>query len=116
MSISSINAQNFYKEVAKHKKIYIIKDKTGYPFPKNTEGKRTVPVWSLRSRVEKVISEVPFYKNFEIVELSLEEFKNKWVPGLHDDNFLIGINWYSKNLTGYDLNIDDFLKNLSYYI
>lgn len=116
MSTSSITAQNFYQEVAKYEKVYTIKDAGGFPAPNTLAGRRSQPFWSSATKAEKIITNVPAYKNFELVELSWYEFKNKWLPGLTRDGFLVGLNWSGDNATGYDVEPENVLKNIQRYL
>ena len=66
-----------------------------------------MPFWSTRSRVEKVISSVPAYVHFRPRELTLEEFRTRWLDGLKRDGLLVGINWSGASATGYDVEPQD---------
>lgn len=114
MSISAAQYTVFYKEVSKSGNVFSIKDAGGFPAPYNTLDKeRAMPFWSLRSRAQKVIDSVPAYKDFEPVEITLQEFKEKWLPGLKTDGLLVGINWSGESATGYDLQPEEVLSSLS---
>jgi hypothetical protein len=63
-----------------------------------------MPFWSLRSRAEKVITTVPAYEGFELVELTLAEFRSRWLPGLERDGLRVGLNWSGPRATGYDVH------------
>ncbi|GAA0656611.1 DUF2750 domain-containing protein [Rheinheimera tangshanensis] len=104
MGQSASQAHAFYKDVAKNKKVWTIRDEGGYPAPKTRTGQRSQPFWSTLSRVQKIIKNVPAYNGFEPVELSWDEFRDKWLPGLTKDGLLVGVNWSGKNATGYDLD------------
>lgn len=104
MEQSASQAHAFYKDVAKNKKVWTIRDEGGYPAPKTRTGQRSQPFWSTLSRVQKIIKNVPAYNDFEPVELSWDEFRDKWLPGLTKDGLLVGVNWSGKNATGYDLD------------
>ena len=104
MGQSASQAHAFYKDVAKNKKVWTIRDEGGYPAPKTRTGQRSQPFWSTLSRVQKIIKNVPAYNGFEPVELSWDEFRDKWLPGLIKDGLLVGVNWSGKNATGYDLD------------
>ena len=103
MSQSASQASIFYKEVARTRKVWTVRDKEGFPAPKNSEGKRSQPFWSSLSRVENIIDSVEAYRNFEPVELSWDVFSKKWVPGLTKDKILIGVNLSGSKATGYDI-------------
>jgi len=112
MSISSINALAFYKEVRESGVIWGIKDNGGFPAPKNSDGQRAMPFWSSKSKALSIIENVPAYKHFQPVAISWAEFIERWVPGLTQDGMLVGINWSGKNASGYDLEPVELQKNV----
>jgi hypothetical protein len=71
-----------------------------------------MPFWSSRARVERVISSVPAYRAFEVVEISWEDFRVRWVPGLTRDGLLVGVNWSGSRATGYDIEPGELLANV----
>src|SRR5438309_1514056 len=103
MSQAGSQAWAFYREVAKTRVLWTIRDEGGFPAPKNSSGERAQPFWSSRSRVEKIIATVPAYANFEPYEISWEDFCKKWVPGLTKDGLLVGVNWSGLHAKGYDM-------------
>ena len=116
MGQSASQAAAFYRDVAKNRKLWTCQDEGGVPAPMKTDGRRAMPFWSSRSRVEKIIKNTPAYAVFEPLELSWESFLTEWVPDLKDDNLLVGVNWSGKNVVGYDLEPDDVIANTTYYI
>jgi hypothetical protein len=110
MSQSASQAAIFYRDVEVSLKLWTIKDKDGFPAPKNRDGIRTMPFWSSKSRVEQIIDSVPAYKNFEPVEVNLNEFYNYWLQELKSDGQLVGINWSGKRAIGYDLAPETLIK------
>lgn len=115
MTTSSLHAAAFYKEITENKKLYTVKDKNGHPSPLNLSGKRAMPFWSSRSRTEKIIEKVKDYNNFEVNEISLNEFRERWLPGLEKDSLLVGINWSGDIATGYDIEPNEVLSNIENY-
>lgn len=103
MSVSAAQAASFYSEVVAHGSVWTIRDERGYPAPLGASGERVQPFWSLQSRAKRVIGTVPAYAGFESVEISLEEFRERWLPGLGRDGLLVGLNWSGKRATGYDV-------------
>lgn len=103
MTQAGSQAWAFYRDVAKSKKVWTIRDAEGFPAPKIPEGKRSQPFWSSLSRVEKIIKTVPAYADFKLREISWTGFHEKWVPGLKKDGFLAGVNWRGKKALGYDM-------------
>jgi Protein of unknown function (DUF2750) len=105
-------AAAFYREVAEHGSLWTIRDAGGFPQPRNGDGVRVQPFWSLRSRAELVVATVPAYAQFEIVELAWDVFEARWVPGLKRDGVLVGVNWSGSRATGYDVSPEDVVKNV----
>lgn len=72
-----------------------------------------MPFWSLRTRAEQVTAGVPAYEGFVAVEISLPEFRSRWLPGLERDGIRVGVNWSGANATGYDVAAGDVEANLA---
>lgn len=100
---SASQAAAFYREVAQTGIVWTVRDDGGFPAPLKADGTRVQPFWSSRSRVERIIQAVPAYKDFVPVEIKLDAFLKRWVPGLTKDGILIGINWSGACATGYDI-------------
>jgi hypothetical protein len=83
----------FAREVAAHRRLWTIKDDGGFPAPLTKCGTRSQPFWSSLSRVERIIRNVPAYSAFTPYELSWEEFRDNWIPGLTKDGIQVGVNW-----------------------
>jgi hypothetical protein len=103
MTQAASQAWAFYRDVAKNKKVWTIRDAGGFPAPRTMEGKRSQPFWSSLSRVEKIIKNVPAYAGFEPYEISWFDFCRAWVPGMTKDGLLVGVNWSGDKALGYDL-------------
>jgi hypothetical protein len=100
---SASQAAAFYREVAEHQLVWTICDEDGFPAPLNPSGERAQPFWSSRSRVERIIATVAAYRGFIPVEITLDVFLERWVPGLTRDGILVGVNWAGDRATGYDV-------------
>jgi len=103
MSQGASQAWAFYREVAKTRVLWPVRDAGGYPAPMTSSGKRAQPFWSSRSRVERTIASVPAYGAFEPAEISWDDFCKKWVPNFVRDGIFVGVNWSGPRLRGYDL-------------
>ena len=112
ISIPSITAVTFYREVAENKILWTVRDGNGIPAPVNSDGVRVMPFWSSKNRAISVISNVPAYKEFESVSIDWRTFCEKWVPGLARDSLLVGINWTGKHATGYDIDPSEAQRNV----
>lgn len=103
MSIAAAHAHTFYRQVAKEKRVWTIRDEGGFPAPKGFKGNRAQPFWSSLSRLEKIKKNVPAYADFSACEITWEMFRDEWLPGLKKDGVLIGVNWSGDRAIGYDL-------------
>jgi Protein of unknown function (DUF2750) len=103
MSQSSLHANAFYKDVAKNRKVWGIRDKGGVPAPKGDGGKRAMPFWSTIQRAQKVVANSEAYSGFDTFELSWDVFRDKWLVGLEQDGLLVGVNWSGQTAVGYDV-------------
>jgi hypothetical protein len=112
MTVSAVSAAAFYRDVAKSRTVWAIRDAGGFPAPKTLSGERAMPFWSSSSRVQKIIANVPAYAGFEPVEISWDEFCDKWLPGLAEDGLLVGVNWSGKKAKGYDLQPHEVRANI----
>ena len=83
--------------------MWTLKDEGGFPAPKTNSGRRAHPFWSSRSRVLRIIKNVPAYKDFEPVEIGWADFEQAWVPGMEQDGLLVGVNWSGPRALGYDI-------------
>ncbi len=102
MSQAPSQAWAFYREVARTREAWTLRDAGGFPAPMISSGKRSMPFWSSRSRVERIINTVPAYRGFVPYRLTWEEFCEKWAPDLEKDGVLAGVNWSGKRAVGYD--------------
>lgn len=116
MTQSAAQWAAFAREVAKNRKVWTVRDDGGYPAPVNGDGERVQPFWSSPARAERIIKTIPSYGGFRVVELSWEEFRDRWLPGLHRDGLLVGVNWTGKGATGYDIAPEDVRKRIEWEI
>ena len=112
MSQSAAQAAAFYRDITKAMAVWTIRDDGGYPAPMNASGRRAQPFWSSRARAERVVSKVDAYRGFSIVEIPWDEFRDRWIPDLERDGFLVGVNWSGPRATGYDVEPADVLANV----
>ena len=113
MGTSAAQAAAFYDEVLRAGSVWTIRDAGGYPAPPGASGERAQPFWSLRSRAERVVQRIPAYAGFEVVEISLDVFHSRWLPGLRGDGLCLGLNWSGPRAAGYDVSPDDVEKWLT---
>lgn len=103
MSLSGAHKAAFRREVPREGRVFTIRDEGGFPIPADADGNRTLPFWSKSSRAERVIGQVAAYRGFEVVEIDLDDWLARWLPGLHRNGYLVGINWSGSRATGFDM-------------
>lgn len=113
VSTSAAQASAFYREAIREGAVWGVRDDGGFPAPVNGEGVRAMPFWSLRSRAEKVIRNVPAYAGFTAVEIPLAEWRDRWLPRMSDDGLRVGLNWSGDRATGYDVPPADAAATLA---
>lgn len=116
MSVAAAQAAAFYAEIAESGLVFTIRDEEGFPAPMDRSGVRSQPFWSKRSRTERIIKNVAAYQDMYVVEVSRDDWLNKWLPGLGADGMLVGINWSGMGATGYDLSPRDAARNVQVLI
>jgi hypothetical protein len=112
MTQSAAQAAAFFTEVSRSGILWTLRDSGGYPSPLNTDGRRSCPFWSSEARARRIVARVPAYAGFEPEQLPLETWRDRWLPGLRSDGFLVGLNWTGPRATGYDLTPDEVIARL----
>lgn len=100
----------FAKEVAQSERIFIVRDKRGVPAPIAPGGRRSLPVWSSRARVERIIAKDMEFAGFEAEEMSWQEFRVEWLPRIEENRWLVGINWAGATAIGMDVEIEEVVS------
>ncbi len=103
MSNAGAQAWAFYREVAKNRLIWTVRDGDDFITSDTSEGTETQPFWSSLSRVKRIIKTVPTFSECEPFEISWDDFCMVWVPRLTKEGKLAGVNWSGKRAVGFDL-------------
>jgi hypothetical protein len=112
VSTSAAQAAAFFKEATTSASVWTVRDVEGFPAPSNGDGRRAMPFWSNASRAERVIDTVPAYLGFKVVPIPVQEWQERWLPGLERDGVLVGLNWSGGRAQGYDLEVVDVVDRL----
>jgi hypothetical protein len=80
--------------------LWTVRDEGGFPLPAAPNGRRAQPFWSSRPRLEEATNLAPAFLGFTPVEISWDDFRDNWVPGLAGHGFLVGVNWSGEPVTG----------------
>ena len=113
VTVSAAQAAAFFAEVQTGGEVFAIKDDKGFPAPEGSAHGRAMPFWSKRSRAENVCNRVAAYQGFEVVAIPVQEWRERWLPGLARDGLAVGINWSGARATGYDSTPDEILARLN---
>jgi Protein of unknown function (DUF2750) len=103
VSQSASQAAVFYRDVAQTRTVWTLRDAGGYPAPKNHEGSALSPSGHRAHERERIVSTVAAYAGFDVVEVPLDTFIEKWLPGLEEDGLHVGVKWSGPRATGYDI-------------
>lgn len=112
MSQAASQAAAFYRDVATHRVVWTMDDSDGYPAPITRTGRRSMPFWSSKARVQKIIKSVAAYTGFTPIGFAWDDFVAEWVPDLKRGGYLVGVNWSGAHALGYDLEPDDVVANV----
>jgi plastocyanin len=102
---------SFINEIIVHQKIWTIENEKGVPTT-ICDGEESMPFWSSELRTEDFIKSVDFYREFHILEISLIDFVNRWLPNLEKDELIVGTNLKGKYLIGIDWNPQELLEQI----
>ena len=103
MSLSGAHRAAFRREAPQEGRVFSIRDEAGFPIAKDTDGSMTLPFWSKSSRAQRVVGQVDAYHDFDVVEIDLTDWLDRWLPGLEREGYLVGVNWAGPKATGYDV-------------
>lgn len=67
-----------------------------------------MPLWSQPEFAE--VHRVDEWAVYKVVPVALDEFLDDWLPGMHDDLLLVGINW-DANMEGDEVEPLDLLED-----
>jgi len=116
MALAAALAADFYEEVAQSRVVWTCQDDRGIPVPTSATGRRAMPFWSSRERVEAVITSVTAYDGFIPVEIPWDDFAADWCPGLESDGLLAGLNWTPPDAVGVAIEPTRIVNNVGVWI
>ena len=70
---------------------------------------QVMPFWSQPELAEPHCCDD--WQHYQVVPVSLEEFLDDWLPGMHKDELLVGINW-DESLIGEEVEPLDLLADI----
>jgi hypothetical protein len=114
MSQAASQYAAFVRDIAKSRRVWTIRDDGGFPAPKTSGGIRAMPFWSSRSSVERIITSVPAYADFQPFEITWDAFRDKWLIDLERDGLFVGVNWSGPRALGYDIAPKDIRQSIEH--
>ena len=114
MSVAAAQYDKFKEQVVNEGRVFTFTD-NGELLVYPARGGETVPFWSSRSRLETIQRRLPKYRQWQIAELSFQQFWQR-LAQLERENVQVGANWSGANLTGYNVPIAQLREGLLYYI
>ncbi|WP_328415168.1 DUF2750 domain-containing protein [Micromonospora sp. NBC_00389] len=112
MSQSASQAAAFFREVARHRIVWYVRDDDGSPAPKTSSGERAFPYWSSQARAERA-AEI-WGGGLRAASLPFEAWRSGELPELSDEGYRIGINWTGPRLVGWDFTVPEVLNRLAH--
>jgi hypothetical protein len=104
-------AAAFYRDVARSRVLYTIRDDRGFPAPRARDGQRAHPFWSSRAAAEAMLAG-PFPAH-ELVEIPWDEFKTQWATGLGKDRMLVALDWGGPGSEVTTVKADTLVKSVA---
>ncbi|UII55676.1 DUF2750 domain-containing protein [Cytobacillus spongiae] len=104
----------FIKKVVDFEEIWgLYKD--GWATTENSEGEVLVPFWPKSEFADLCCVEQ--WKDYKPQKIHLDDFINKWVPGMSNDRLKIAVFWYNNDSTVVDPNrlLSDLEEELNDY-
>jgi hypothetical protein len=111
MSQSASQAAAFFREVTRHRVVWYVYDDVGRPAPMTTSGKRAAPYWSTLARAQRT-AEI-WGQGLRAESVRLETWRERELPGLTSDGFLVGTNWTGRRLVGWGFTVEEVLNRLA---
>jgi hypothetical protein len=114
VSQSGSQAAVFFREVARHRLVWYVRDDRGSPAPKTNSGQRVFPYWSSQARAQRAAG--IWGGGLRAVSVSLEAWRSGALSELAEDGYLIGINWTGPRLVGWEFTVAEVLNRLDHVL
>ena len=112
MSQSGSQAAAFFREIARHRLVWFVRDDQGSPTPKNDSGQRVLPYWSSQARARRAAA--IWGHGLRAESLPLDVWRTAALPDLADDDLLVGINWTGPRLVGWEFTVAEVLNRIDH--
>ena len=111
MSSGGAQANKFYQQVAENKALWFASTVEGNALEFDVrDNKVSLPLWSSKSRILRLKKLNPeLLAEYIPVEITWDFFIKTLVPQLNSKNRIVGVNLSGKNITGFDMSIEDLV-------
>jgi hypothetical protein len=110
VSTSGVQAAAFFREVARTRTVWWVRDDDGSPTPVSSSGQPAFPYWSSKTRAQRAAQ--LWGPEFRAVSMPLDPWRRSALPDLAKEDFRIGINWSGQRLTGWDFTVGEVVDRL----
>ena len=112
MSVGS-QVTAFCRDVARERTVWTIAFEDGdYLKWVNADETEVFPVWSTKTRVERVLKLGEEFSGGRPVSFSLESFIHEWLPRLVETGTKLGPNWAGENLSGWSFEPEELIQRV----
>ncbi|MGW1533681.1 DUF2750 domain-containing protein [Streptomyces aureus] len=112
MSVSGAQAAAFFRDVARTRTVWWVRDDEGCPVPVATSGHEAFPYWSTKARAQRAAE--LWGPDFRAVSMPLDQWRNAALPDLVEEDLRVGINWSGPRLTGWDFTVSEVVNRLNH--
>ncbi|MER6187930.1 DUF2750 domain-containing protein [Streptomyces sp. NPDC001652] len=110
MSTSGAQAAAFFREIARARTVWWVRDDDGSAAPVSRSGQPTFPYWSSQTRAQRAAQ--LWGPQFRAVSMPLDHWRSAALPDLARDGLRVGINWSGQRLTGWDFTVGEVVNRL----
>nr|WP_093776093.1 MULTISPECIES: DUF2750 domain-containing protein [unclassified Streptomyces] len=111
MSQSGAQAAAFFRDVARERTVWFVRDDAGSPAPMDSSGRRSAPFWSTAARARRAAE--LWAGNLRVESLTLDYWRNVDLTDLADEQLLVGINWSGPRLVGWSFTVPEVINRLT---
>ncbi|WP_406840945.1 DUF2750 domain-containing protein [Streptomyces sp. AHU1] len=112
MSVSGAQAAAFFRDVARTRTVWWVRNDEGCLVPVAASGHEAFPYWSTKARAQRAVE--LWGPDFRAVSMPLDQWRNAALPDLDKEDLRVGINWSGPRLTGWDFTVGEVVNRLNH--
>ncbi|MEV0578016.1 DUF2750 domain-containing protein [Streptomyces sp. NPDC050392] len=110
MSTSGAQTAAFFREIARTRTVWWVRDDDGCPTPVSSSGTPVFPYWSSETRAQHAAH--LWGPEFRADSMPLDHWRDAALPDLAKDGLQVGINWSGQRLSGWDFTVGEVVNRL----